>query len=454
MPPGTIVQLPHATSAEAVATVRRAAIPLTGAATDYDALIERIGAARIVLLGEASHGTHEFYAERARITRRLIEREGFTAVAVEADWPDAYRVNRFVRGLGSDPDADRALLGFERFPTWMWRNADVLDFVTWLRSHNRAQGERQAGFYGLDLYSLHASAAAVVAYLQQVDPTAAVRARERYACFEPYASDSHRYGQAVVLGVSDPCRQRVVTQLVELRRRAGDYLRRDGLVAEDEQFVAEQNARVIADAEEYYRTMFGEHAASWNLRDRHMADTLDELVAHLDRHDGGPRVVVWAHNSHVGDARHTQMRERGELNLGQLMRERHGRDAVLVGFTTYDGSVTAAQDWGDPPRRRRVRPALPDSGEALLHATGIPDFLLLPELSQRLAETLRQPRLHRAIGVIYRPDTERASHYLLTRLADQFDALVHLDRTHAGHPLEREPSWDLLEPPETYPTAL
>lgn len=451
MPRSTVSQLPPA---EAVATVRHAALPLVGAAGDYDALIERIGEARIVLLGEASHGTHEFYAERARITRRLVEQEGFTAVAVEADWPDAYRVNRFVRSQGTDPDADRALLGFERFPTWMWRNADVLDFIAWLRAHNDAHRDRQAGFYGLDLYSLHTSADAVVAYLQRVDPPAAARARERYACFDPYAGDSHRYGQAVILGVSDPCRQRVVNQLVELRRRAGDYLHRDGLVAEDEQFVAEQNARVIADAEEYYRTMFGEHAASWNLRDRHMADTLDELVAHLDRHDGSPRVVVWAHNSHVGDARHTEMRSRGELNLGQLMRERHGRDAVLVGFTTYDGSVTAAHEWGDAPRRRRVRPALPESGEALMHATGIPAFLLLPDTQLDAAELLHQPRLHRAIGVIYRPETERASHYLHTRLADQFDALIHLDRTHAVHPLEREPSWDLIEPPETYPTAL
>lgn len=453
MPRGAL-QTPRGDVAETAAEVRRAAIPLTGADADYDRLIERIGDARLVLLGEASHGTHEFYAERARITRRLIEEEGFAAVAVEADWPDAYRVNRFVRGLGADPDADRALLSFERFPTWMWRNDDVLRFVAWLRAHNDAHRDRQAGFYGLDLYSLHASVEAVVGYLQQVDPAAAARARERYACFEPFAGESHAYGQAVILGVRDPCRQRVVAQLVELRRRAGDYLRRDGLVAEDEQFFAEQNARVIANAEEYYRTMFGEHAASWNLRDRHMSDTLDELVAHLDRTDGRSRVVVWEHNSHVGDARETQMRERGELNVGQLMRERHGRDAVLVGFTTYDGSVTAADDWGDAPRRKRVRPALPGSSEALLHATGIPAFLLLPEDASRLAERLREPRLHRAIGVIYRPETERASHYLVTRLAAQFDAIVHLDRTHAVHPLERHPSWDLLEPPETYPTAL
>lgn len=450
---GTVLGVPDGAPPEEVATVRDGAIPLVGADDDYDALIDRIGRARIVLLGEASHGSHEFYAQRARITRRLVERHGFSAVAIEGDWPDAYRVNRFVRGLGSDPDADRALLGFERFPTWMWRNADVLPFVTWLRARNERHDDRPVGFYGLDLYSLHASIAAVLDYLDRVDPGAAARARERYACFEPYR-DSSGYGQAVVLGVADPCRRQVVAQLVELRRRAGDYLRRNGLVAEDEQFFAEQNARVIADAEEYYRTMFDADASSWNLRDRHMADTLDELLAHLDRHDGAARVVVWAHNSHVGDARHTGMRQRGELNLGQLMRERHGRDAVLVGFTTYDGSVTAAQQWGEPARRRRVLPALPGSGEALLHATGIPAFLLIPSLRPRLDQTLRRPRLHRAIGVIYRPETERASHYLTTNLGSQFDAVIHIDRTHAVVPLERERSWDLLEPPETYPTAL
>ncbi|MGD0452285.1 MAG: erythromycin esterase family protein, partial [Solirubrobacteraceae bacterium] len=266
--------------------LRLDAQPLHGGDGDYDALLELVGDARLVLLGEASHGTHEFYRERARITRRLIEERGFTAVAVEGDWPDADRVSRYLQGFGDDADAEEALRGFQRFPTWMWRNAEVLDFVGWLRAHNEqpAPARRSVGFYGLDLYSLGASMEAVVAYLQEVDPAGAVRARRRYECLHPFSGDSAGYGQAVLLGVSEPCRRRVLEQLVELRRHAGDYLRSDGLVAEDRYFLAEQNATVVADAEEYYRTMFAGPAPSWNLRDRHMADTLDQLQVHLARH--------------------------------------------------------------------------------------------------------------------------------------------------------------------------
>ena len=441
---------------DAVAAIRREAHPLTGDHRDYDALMGHLGDARIVLLGEASHGTHEFYRERARITKRLIAEHGFTAVAIEGDWPDAYRVNRYVRGSRDDADAEEALRGFRRFPTWMWRNADVLDFVGWLRAHNESvrRGSQQAGFYGLDLYSLAASMEAVVSYLEGQDPAAAARARARYECLQPYAGDSAQYGQAVLLGVSEPCRRRVLEQLVELRRDASAYLRRDGFAAEDELFFAEQNAIVVANAEEYYRTMFGDRAGSWNLRDRHMAETLELLVAHLGRHGGAARVVVWAHNSHVGDARSTQMSQRGELNIGQLMRERYGRDAVSVGFTTYAGTVTAASDWGAPAERKRVRRALPESYEALLHATGIPAFLLCPLPAGESGRALSEPRLERAIGVIYRPETERQSHYFAANAASQFDALVHIDRTRAVEPLERDPGWDLQEPPETYPTAI
>ena len=287
----------------------------------------------------------------------------------------------------------------------MWRNADVLDFVGWLRAHNerRRRSARKTGFYGLDLYSLGASMEAVIAYLDEQDPQAAQRARARYECLQPYAGDSAAYGQAVLLGVGEPCRRRVIEQLVELRRRAGEYLLRDGLGAEDEYFFAEQNAAIVANAEEYYRTMFGDRAGSWNLRDRHMADTLDHLLAHLDRHGGTARVVVWAHNSHVGDARATEMAQRGELNIGQLMRERHGHDVVNVGFTTYTGSVTAASEWGGPAERKRVRPALPDSYEALLHASTSPLSCCARSPSARAAARCGQPRLERAIGVIYQP---------------------------------------------------
>ncbi|MFI5037344.1 MAG: erythromycin esterase family protein, partial [Solirubrobacterales bacterium] len=322
--------------------------------------------------------------------------------------------------------------------------------------HNErlAAARRSVGFYGLDLYSLGASMEAVVAYLDQVDPAAASRARRPNQFQHPFYQDSSGNGQTVLLGVSEPCRRRVLEQLVELRRHAGDYLREDGLVAEDRYFLAEQNATVVANAEEYYRTMFGGPEASWNLRDRHMADTLDQLQVHLARHGDPGKVVVWEHNSHVGDARSTEMAQRGELNLGQLMRERHAHDAVLVGFTTYTGTVTAASEWGGEAERKRVRPALPDSYEALLHATGIPAFLLCPLGASPSGRALREPRPQRAIGVIYRPESERQSHWFAACASQQFDALVHIDVTRAVEPLERTGTWELGEPPETYPSAL
>jgi erythromycin esterase-like protein len=433
----------------AIAAIRSGARRLTGAPGDHDELLDLIGDARIVLIGEASHGTHEFYRQRAVITKRLIEEKGFNAVAVEADWPDAHRVNRYVRGADEDEDAERALAGFQRFPTWMWRNADLLDFVGWLRAHNESAGHA-AGFYGLDLYSLYRSIAAVIEYLDDVDPAAAEDARRRYACFERFG-ETRAYGYAVARGVSQPCRRAVLRQLLELQRSAEGYLRRDGLAAEDEQFQAEQNARLILNAEEYYRTMFDGAEPSWNLRDRHMGDTLDRLIAHLDRHDGDARAVVWAHNSHVGDARHTEMGARGELNVGQLARQRYGRDAFLIGFTTYEGTVSAASDWDAPVERKRVRPALAGSYEALFHEAGIPGFWLPLGAA---SPALREPRLERAIGVIYRPETERASHYFTARLAEQFDAVIHIDSTRAVEPLERTVAWQRGEPPETYPTAL
>jgi len=436
----------------ALAELALQAQPLSGAAGDYDQLIERIGDASLVLLGEASHGTHEFYRERALITRRLIEERGFTGMAVEADWPDAYRVNRYVRGAHEDGDAEEALGGFRRFPTWMWRNAEVLDFVGWLRAHNDRIGPADAaGFYGLDLYSLYASIEAVIAYLAAIDPKAAARARERYACFERFGGEGPEYGRAISLGISESCRRGVIEQLLELHRDSVGYLRRDGLAAEDEQFYAEQNALLVANAEEYYRTMFAAQISSWNLRDTHMADTLDNLITHLERHGERAKLVVWAHNSHLGDARQTEMGERGELNLGQLTRLRHRGAAALVGFTTYQGTVTAASAWDAPAERKRVRPGLAGSYEALFHRLGEPRFLLA--LGEG-ATALRVPRLERAIGVIYRPETERQSHYFRARITSQFDAVIHIDETRAVEPLERTAGWELGEPPETYPSAL
>ncbi len=439
-------------SPELVAAVRDEARPLTGAPGDHDELLDRIGPARVVLIGEATHGTHEFYRQRAVITKRLIEEKGFTAVAVEADWPDAYRVNRWVHGADDDPDAERALAGFERFPTWMWRNADVLDFAGWLRAHN-AGTDRPTGFYGLDLYSLYRSIEAVIGYLDEIDPPAAARARARYACLERF-EESQAYGYAAAADVSQSCRQGVLQQLLDLRATGDAHLRRDGIAAEDEQFYAEENARLVVDAEEYYRSMFTGPVSSWNLRDSHMASTLDRLLAHLDRSGEETRAVVWAHNSHVGDATWTSMGHRGEHNIGQLARGTHGLGAFLIGFTTYTGTVSAASNWDAPVEHKKLRPALPGSFESLFHHVEIPSFWLPLRDGAEGAAGLYESRLERAVGVIYRPESELVSHYFEARLSEQFDAVIHIDSTRAVEPLERTVEWERAEPPETYPTAL
>ena len=444
---------PSTTDTTLMEAVRQSAHPLTGAAQDYDPLMDLVGEARFVLLGEASHGTHEFYHERAQITERLIKEKGFTAVAVEADWPDAYRVNRYVRSMSDDVDAIEALADFRRFPTWMWRNTDVVEFLEWLRAHNDAlpPSATKIGFYGLDLYSLRASMKAVLQYLDKVDPDAAKRARARYACFDHFGEDTQVYGFMTASGLAKSCEEEVISQLVDLQRRAMEYARRDGHVAEDELFYAEQNARLVKNAEAYYRSMFLEEVSSWNLRDRHMVETLDALIAHLGRQGGRAKVVVWAHNSHLGDARATQMGQRGELNVGQLIRERYGREAVLVGFTTHHGTVTAASDWEGVAERKRVRPALAGSYEAMFHAAQPTRFLLTWREADTATEGLRDPRLERAIGVIYRPETERMSHYFRARLPDQFDAVLHFDETRAVEPLEYTAAWEAGEVPETFP---
>ncbi len=439
---------------ESVEVLVRAARPVTGVVEDYDSLLDLIGDRRIVLIGEASHGTHEFYRERARITRRLIDERGFTVVAVEGDWPDAYRVNRYVMGMVGDTDAEAALRGFRRFPTWMWRNRDVLTFVKWLRARNDAQVHpaTKARFYGLDLYSLRTSIEAVIEYLDRVDPAEAGRARQRYSCFDHVDAEGQAYGHSLLYRGAAPCENEVVAQLEAIRRRSELYLRRDGWVAEDELFYAEQNARLVRDAEEYYHQMYRAEVSSWNLRDQHMAGTLNALVEHLDRRSGDTKVVVWEHNSHVGDARATAMGARGELNVGQLVRQHYGDEAVLIGFTTFDGRVTAASDWGAPAERKHVRPARPGSHEAMLHAAGLAQYWVATA-DASVHDVLSQPRLERAIGVIYRPETELQSHYFEAHLSQQFDAVLHMDRTRALEPLERTPLWDRGEPPETFPSG-
>ena len=428
--------------------------PLHGVQTDYDPLMDLIGDAQVVLLGEASHGTREFYRERAQITKRLIQEKGFTAVAAEADWPDAYRVNRYVLGRSRDADSVAALGDFKRFPIWMWRNREVLDFVTWLRAHNDGQPPAsKVGFYGLDLYSLHASMEAVLGYLDRIDPESARRARSRYACFDHYGEDTQSYGYAAGFGLTKTCEDEVIAQLQDMHRRGEEYLRRDGFVAEDEFFFAEQNARLVRNAERYYRSMFQGRVSSWNVRDHHMAETLNALMAHFSRRQARPKIVVWEHNSHLGDARAMQMGESGELNVGQLVRERYGREAVLIGFSTYRGTVTAASDWDGPMERKVVQPALAESYEAMFHQVGIPRFLLTWK-DTRLGDELRDRRLERAIGVIYLPKTERLSHYFYASLPAQFDAVLHFDETHAVEPLDQLSGWETDDAPETYPTGV
>jgi erythromycin esterase-like protein len=428
--------------------------PLDGGPHDYDALLRMIAPSRFALLGEASHGTQEFYRERIRITQRLIAEQGCTAVAVEADWPDAWRVNRYVRGLSDDADANAALSGFKRFPAWMWRNTEVRDFVEWLREYNASHGRQsQAGFYGIDLYSMFTSMQAVLAYLDQTDPEAARRARARYACFDHAHEDAQAYGYGANYGLSPSCEDEVVQQLREMTRLAAQMPGTRGL-ERDELFFAQQNARLVQNAEEYYRSMFRGRDSSWNLRDSHMVETLQALDRHLSAGGAKARIAVWAHNSHLGDASATEMGEQGEWNVGQLMRERYAGEAVLVGFSTHHGWVTAATEWDEPPQRKRVRDGLAGSWEALLHETGVERGLLGLRGNESLAPLANARRLQRAIGVIYRPETERQSHYFQARLAEQFDAMIHLDETNALEPLDKGQVWVTGEAPETYPSGV
>ncbi len=439
--------------------IRRNASIIYGQPEDYDQLADLVEGADIVLLGEASHGTSEFYHERATITKRLITHYGFNAIAIEGDWPDAYRVNQYVKGQLGDITAKQSLDGFKRFPTWMWCNREVLGFVEWLYYHNHQLGsERQVGFYGLDLYSMHASMDAVIQYLNKIDPEAAIRARNRYACFDHFGINPQHYAYATNFGAAEACEQDVIQQLHELRSKALDYQQHDGRLAADEYFFAEQNAKLVKNVEKYYRLMFNRDVSSWNLRDRHMVDTLEALDKHLTTQNGKAKIVVWAHNSHVGDARATEMGARGEFNIGQLVREHYGRLAVNIGFTTYTGTVTATSDWDEPGQRRRVRPALPGSYESLLHDVEIPAYLLKFDghdaSNHDLINEFRIPRLERAIGVVYRPETERLSHYFLASLPEQFDAVIHIDETQAVEPLDLTEHWQVDEEPETYPFGI
>lgn len=412
---------------------------------DFAGLFDRYADCRVVLLGEASHGTAEFYRARARITQRLIERHGFNIVAVEADWPDAATVDRYVRHrpavAGSEPP-------FRRFPTWMWRNTEVEAFTEWLRAHNeKLAPERRTGFFGLDMYNLSGSIAAVLGYLDRIDPEAARVARERYGCLTPWQKDPAVYGRAVLSRQYHKCEAEVVAQLRDLLEKQLDYTRQDGTQFLD----ATQNARLVAAAERYYRIMYYGSAQSWNLRDTHMFDTLSHL---LDAHGPQAKAVVWAHNSHIGNAAATDMgRVRDEVNIGQLCRERYGDAAALIGFGTNSGTVAAASDWDAPMEIKQVKPAREDSYEYLAHRSGVPRFLLDLRSGRHLAlqQRLSQPRLERFIGVIYRPDTELQSHYAEATLPEQFDAYVWFDETTAVTPL---PTVQRAGVADTYPFGL
>lgn len=437
--------------------IRKSHVPFERGGLDYGPIADAVGDARYCLIGEASHGTHEFYRMRAELTRELITRGECNAVLMEADWPDMYRANRYVRHQSDDETAAEALADFERFPRWMWRNEDVVDFMEWLRGYNDGRDyEDQVGVYGFDLYSMHSSMNSVISYLDDVDTEAADRARERYSCFEHFGDDPQAYGMAATSGMAD-CEDEVVDQLLDLQSQRADRFRRDGVLTRDEHFFAEQNARVARNAEQYYRSMFRGRESSWNLRDTHMADTVDKLCAHLADHLDEPKVTIWAHNSHLGDARATQMSRRGEHNVGQLLRERYGGDVFNLGFTTWSGTVTAASDWGAPEEFKTVNPALPESYELLFHQLDEPNFFL--DLRDSAVESgLSESKLERAIGVIYRPGTERQSHYFGARLAQQFDAVIHVDQSSGVVPLERGSGWaeryDRHDLPETYPFGL
>jgi erythromycin esterase-like protein len=429
-----------ATITDAAELIRARAEPLAPIDDpDFAAPFDRFADARVVLLGEASHGTSEFYRARAAITRRLVERHGFTIVAVEADWPDAAAIDRHVRRLPPRATPERP---FSRFPTWMWRNTDVDRFVAWLRAHNdgRARGDR-AGFYGLDLYNLGGATRAVIDYLDRVDPDAARVARERYGCLTPWRDDPQAYGRRAMTQGYAECQDQVVQMLFDLFSRAIE----GGMTADDDFLDAAQNARLVANAEAYYRVMYHGQAESWNLRDTHMADTLDLMREARP----GAKAVVWAHNSHIGDARATDMgRARGELNLGQLMRERHGDAARLIGFGTHGGTVAAATDWDGPMEVKRVNPSRPDSWERASHDVGMERFLL----DLREPTDLGPDRLERFIGVIYRPDTERWSHYAEASLAEQYDGWVWIDETRAVTPTsDAEPGTEGGAADETWP---
>jgi len=465
-------------------TIRRHALPLAHHPVQgchgYDRLLHAIGDVPVVLIGEASHGTLDFYRERAVITRRLIEEKDFTSVIVEADWPDAYRVNRFVQGLKSpnannEKSAEDALGDFKRFPTWMWRNTVVRDFVQWMHEHNaNLEPSQRAGFYGMDLYSFITSSHEVIDYLEKVDPKVAEEARENYNCLLQYGDNPHAYANHTAFGMSPTCEKEVLNVLRMMRTKSYERIKEDGFLSEDEEFYACQNAEVVKDAEKYYRTSALGRADSWNVRDSHMVKAINDIIGHRTKQTGRQaKVVIWAHNSHLGDARATDMgRKRRKHNVGQLLREQCGiNNTYSIGFTTYTGTVTAASGWGGMLQKKKVVPGRKDSWEGVLHEAnpnGMHDFLLIfnqvkkaqkqkvclgqwshvlpnalhkAETDPSLIKDLSDDLLERYIGVIYRPESELVSHYSSSSLSTQYDAVIHIDKTKALPPIDQHPDF-------------
>lgn len=417
--------------------LRDHAHPLVEGRNDWTPLLEQIGDARIVLLGEATHGTHEFYKARSEITRRLIEEKDFCAVAIEGDWPDALNIHRFITRETHGPSVLESLRDFQRFPMWMWRNTDFLQLVGWLWMHNRRETTaHQVGVFGLDIYSLFKSLDAVVAYLDQHDAETAKMARDLYSCFDFAGRDSVRYGGLIRSGMRTSCEKNaieVATALFEENTRS------------DEVFFAQRNAELVRSAESYYRNLFNPFVNTWNIRDRHMASTVADTLGHMKEQGRPEKIIIWAHNSHVGDDRATEMGQRGQWNVGQLLRQRFPGETFTLGFTTYSGTVQAAKEWDHPPFLQKINRGLEGSVESLFHQVNIQNFYLdlqNPDIQSDLA----RERLERAIGVIYAPHSERASHYFNAKLSEQFDAVVHFDESHGVEPLDRLPTPELSEP--------
>ena len=425
---------------------------------DFEYLFELVGDASIVLLGESTHGSHEFYFERSQMSKALIEKKGFNVICIEGCWPESFRVNRYIRNWGDDREAIESLRDFKQFPSWMWANADILDFVGWLRDYNDSGSSNfsQVGFYGLDLYSLHKSAHEVLSYLKDIHSDFLERSKELYKCIDQMGHDTQSYAFSATLGLVRPFENDVKAQYREFLQHTENYLESiSDPHRREEYFSAVQNSRIVCSAEHYYRTLLRSDVSSWNIRDRHMADTVEQVAQFYRDQELVPKILIWAHNSHIGQARGCDMGQRGEINVGEILKDRHGKQVVSIGFTTHSGTVTAASNWAEHSQKHTVIPALSGSCEDLFHKVGIGDFFLNFRNSSSVSEVLKDELLQRAIGVVYRPDSERISHYYFESLSVQYDGLVHIDHTRAVEPLENKSLWEHgLEAPETYPSGM